>query len=95
MNDAIEKKGIKGLYDKLFSKSLFFMIFGNFFIKKNNSAGLLAIILVGTICYVIVYKLCYTKEIEKEIGILSNIVFVVIGYYFGAPKGTIKSEDDE
>ena len=83
-------------YQKILGRSILSIIFGNFFQNKNNAAGLVAIILVGTFCYISVYMLHINKGLEPEYvnGIL-NIIFVVIGYYFGANKGSDTGDTDE
>lgn len=85
----------KSWYSKILGRSFFYILFGNFFVKKNNSAGLVATLLVGTLCFVIIYKLVKTGQIDKEVELMANIVFVVIGYYFGAKQGKTQPDDDE
>jgi len=60
-----------------------------FFEKKTNAASLIAILLVTSICYVIVFK-----EKFEYMSFLLNIVFVVIGYYFGAKQERVEEGDD-
>lgn len=64
------------------------MLVGNFFEKKSNAASIIAIILVLSICYVIV-----VKEKFEYINFLLNIIFVVIGYYFGSKQESIERDD--
>jgi hypothetical protein len=79
----------KSWWARIFGRSILSMIFGNFFEKKNNAASIIAIILILTICYVIIVK----DKIEY-MEFLLNIMFVVIGYYFGAKQEVVKSEDE-
>lgn len=60
-----------------------------FFEKKSNAASLIAILLVLSICYVIV-----VKEKFEYMSFLLNIVFVVIGYYFGAKQEAVAEPTD-
>jgi len=66
------------------------MLFGTFFEKKANAASLIAILLIATLCYVIVFR----EKYEYMNGVL-NVVFVVIGYYFGAKQGLVSKEEDD
>ena len=66
------------------------MLFGNFFEKKSNAASIVAIMLVSTICYGIV-----VKERYEDMNLLFNLVFVVIGYYFGAKQEGVEKDCDE
>lgn len=65
------------------------MLFGTFFEKKSNAASIVAVLLVATICYAIVIK-----EQYQYMNILLNIVFVVIGYYFGAKQESVVSDSE-
>ena len=65
------------------------MLVGTFFEKKANAASIVAIILVLSICYVIV-----VKEKFEYMSFLLNIVFVVIGYYFGAKQESVTNVDE-
>jgi uncharacterized membrane protein AbrB (regulator of aidB expression) len=75
-------------WKRTFGRSVISLIVGNFFEKKNNAASIIAIVLVLTICYVIVIK-----EKFEYMNFLLNIVFVVIGYYFGAKQDVIENTD--
>lgn len=75
-------------WQRTFGRSLISLLIGNFFEKKTNAASLIALILVTSICYVIVIK-----EKYDYMNFLLNIVFVVIGYYFGAKQETIDKTD--
>ncbi len=57
---------------------------------KNNAASIIAIILVATLCYVVAFR----EKYEYANGLL-NIVFVVIGYYFGSKREKGSDQDDE
>jgi hypothetical protein len=77
-------------FSKLFGRSFMSMIFGRFFENKNNTASLLAIILVITLCWVVI-----TKEKYDFLNGILNIVFVIIGYYFGAKQSAVSEEENE
>lgn len=77
----------RSLYEKTFGKrSLLSVLVGSFFGDKNNAASVIAILLVLTLCYIVALK----EKYEYATGLL-NIVFVVIGYYFGSKR----DKDDE
>ena len=78
----------KSWWARTFGRSVISMLVGNFFEKKTNAASLIAIFLVLAICYVIV-----VKEKFEYMSILLNIVFVVIGYYFGAKQESIGNDE--
>lgn len=78
----------KSWWGRTFDRSVISMLVGNFFEKKNNAASIIAIILILTICYVIV-----VKEKFEYMNFLLNIIFVVIGYYFGAKQECIDNND--
>lgn len=77
-------------YNRIVGRSLFSIIFGTFFENKNNAAAIIGIVLVLTLCYVIVFRDKY-----DYINGLLNILFVVIGYYFGAKKGPSGEEENK
>jgi hypothetical protein len=80
---------VVSLYTKVLgNRSFIRVLFGNFFENKNNTASILAIILVITLCWVIIAK----DKYEYLNGLL-NVVFVIIGYYFGAKQ--LKSSDEK
>ena len=85
----------KSWYARTIGRSLLSILFGNFFEKKNNPAGIIAILLVSTLCYVVIHNLLKGSEIKTELEIISNVIFVIIGYYFGAKQGVTSKEDDE
>jgi hypothetical protein len=66
------------------------MVFGHFFADKNNAASVVAIMLVATLCYVVAIR----EKYEYANGLL-NIVFVVIGYYFGSKREASADDDDD
>ncbi len=79
----------KSWWARTFGRSVISMLVGTFFEKKSNAASIIAIILVLSICYVIVIK-----EKFEYINFLLNIIFVVIGYYFGSKQESVEKEDD-
>lgn len=79
----------KSWWMRIFGRSIIAVLFGTFLEKKTNAASIIAILLVFSICYVIVIK-----EKYEYINFLLNIVFVVIGYYFGAKQETIDKIDE-
>ena len=82
-------KSEKSWWGRIFGRSIMSMLFGTFFEKKANAASIIAIILVFTICYIIV-----VKEKYEYTSFLLNIIFVVIGDYFGAKQEVIDKEDE-
>ena len=86
MNNSYSEKSWWG---RIFGRSIMSMLFGTFFEKKANAASIVAIILVLTICYVIA-----VKEKFEYTSFLLNIIFVVIGYYFGAKQEGVEKEDE-
>lgn len=79
----------KSLWSRTFGRSLLRAVIGDFFADKNNAASVIAIMLVMTLCYVVAFR-----EKYEFINGLLNIVFVVIGYYFGSKRETGNSDDD-
>jgi len=71
------------------NRSILSLLVGHFFADKNNAASVIAILLVVALCYIVVFK----EKYEYATGLL-NIVFVVIGYYFGS-KRAMEDEDEE
>jgi len=78
----------KSWWARTFGRSVISMLVGSFFEKKSNAASIIAIILVLSICYVIV-----VKEKFEYINFLLNIIFVVIGYYFGSKQESVEKDD--
>ena len=78
----------KSWWARTFGRSIMSMLLGTFFEKKSNAASIIAILLVLTICYAIV-----VAEKYEYMSFLLNIVFVVIGYYFGAKQETVTPDE--
>ena len=74
---------------RIFGRSFISLLVGPFFEKKNNAASIIAITLVFTVCYVIV-----VKEKFEYMSFLLNIVFVIIGYYFGAKQEKVLESEE-
>ena len=86
MSDAPDQRS---LYQRVFgSRSILSVLVGHFFSDKNNAATLIALMLVATLCYIVAWK----EKYEYANGLL-NIVFVVIGYYFGSKREKEEEED--
>jgi len=83
-----EEKHIS-MWKKVFGESIIRLLFGRFFENKNNTASILAIILVITLCWVIIFRDKY-----EYISTLSNIIFVIVGYYFGVKQSAVMKESD-
>ncbi len=77
-------------FSKILGRSIIKAFLGDFFENKNNTASILAIILVYTLCWVII-----VKEKYENMTYLVNIVFVIIGYYFGVIQTKQGKEIDE
>jgi len=73
---------------RIFGRSLIKAVFGDFFDNKRTTASLLALMLVATVCYEVVWK---DKDYLNQ---LMNIIFVIIGYYFGSKSGKSDEEDE-
>lgn len=81
----------KSWWSRLFGRSILEMVLGvKFFERKANAASLIAIILVLTVCYVVVFG-----DGQKHMDALLNILFMVIGYYFGAKQTKVDKDEDE
>ena len=87
---AAENNRPPSLYYRVLGRSLISVLFGNFFENKNNTASLLALILVVTLSWVIIAGQKY-----EYINVVLNVVFVIIGYYFGAKQGASDSGGDQ
>jgi hypothetical protein len=86
----------KSLYARALGKrSLFSIVFGKFFEIKNNTAGIIAAALVLTLCFVIISKIDLIKDLDKILEGVLNIIFVVVGYYFGTKQPTVTDTDEE
>jgi hypothetical protein len=81
--------GTRSWWSRIFGRSILKAIIGDFFSDKNNAASVIAIMLVGTLCYIVAVQ---GKDYAN--GLL-NIVFVVIGYYFGSKRELDNNDDDE
>jgi len=91
MSDITDGADNRSLYEKTFGKrSLLSCLIGHFFADKNNAASLVALFVVGTLCYIVAVK----GQYEYVTGLL-NIGFVVVGYYFGSKRDKEKDEDDQ
>jgi len=71
----------KSWWGRTLGRSVLKALIGDFFADKNNAASIIAILLVVTLCYVVAFR----EKYEYTNGLL-NIVFVVIGYYFGSKR---------
>jgi hypothetical protein len=79
----------RSLWQKTFgNRSILSVLVGHFFADKNNAASVIAMLLVASLCYIVAFK----EKYEYANGLL-NIVFVVIGYYFGSKRE--KEADEE
>ena len=85
----------KSWYARTFGRSIFSIIFGKYFEIKNNTAGIVAIALVFTLCYVVVSKIELITSLDNVIEGVLNVIFVVVGYYFGAKQSAVSNEGDE
>lgn len=79
----------RSLWRRVFGRSILAMVFGSFFEKKSNAASIIAIMLVATICYVVAFK-----DQLDYMAYLLNLVFVVVGYYFGAKQEVVTQENE-
>lgn len=85
----------KSWYARILGRSFISVIFGNFFEKKNNSAGIISILLVGTLCYLVVANMNKISNFDPIVDGVLNVIFVVIGYYFGTKQGDVSNEADD
>lgn len=85
-----EQNEMKSWWSRTFGRSILKALIGDFFADKNNAASIIAILLVLTLCYVVAIR----EKYEYVNGLL-NIVFVVIGYYFGSKRHKDESNEDE
>ena len=77
-------------WSRTLGRSVLSVFVGHFFQDKNNAASVIAILLVATLCYIVAIR----QKYEYVNGLL-NIVFVVIGYYFGSKRELDTGDDDE
>lgn len=80
----------KSWYSRILGRSLISIVFGNFFESRNNAAAIIGIVLVLTLCYVIVFR-----EKYEYMNAVLNVVFVVIGYYFGSKHAQSQDADEK
>ena len=86
----------KSLYARALGKrSLFSVVFGKFFETKNNTAGIIAAALVLTLCFVVISKVDLITSLYKILEGVLNIIFVVVGYYFGTKQAPVLETDEE
>ncbi len=85
-----EQNDERSWWRRTFGRSILKALIGDFFADKNNAASVVAILLVLTLCYVVAFR----EKYEYLNGLL-NIVFVVIGYYFGSKREKDESNEDE
>ncbi|MRI32610.1 hypothetical protein EOPP23_06365 [Endozoicomonas sp. OPT23] len=85
----------KSWWARTFGRSIFSLVFGKFFEVKNNSAGIIAITLVCTLCFVVVSKIDLITSLDKLMEGVLNVIFVVVGYYFGAKQASTSKESDD
>ena len=85
-----EQSSERSWWRRTFGRSILKALIGDFFADKNNAASIIAILLVVTLCYVVAFR----EKYEYLNGLL-NIVFVVIGYYFGSKREKDESNEDE
>lgn len=71
-------------------RSIISLLLGDFLADKNNAASIIAILLVLTLCYVVAIR----EKYEYANGLL-NIVFVVIGYYFGSKRRKDQADEED
>jgi len=77
-------------WGRTFGRSILSLLIGHFFGDKNNTASIIAIMLVLTLCYAVIFR----EKYDLMPGLL-NIVFVVIGYYFAAKRHRDKDDEDD
>lgn len=71
------------LYRLIFGQSsVFYRIFGTFFNKINNTAGLIATLVVCTLIFITVYKMFNKMDFSYELNLFGNIIFLIVGFYF-------------
>ena len=66
-------------WQKTFGRSLLKALVGDFFERKRNTASILAIVLVSTVCWAAVAQRQY-----KLFDALLYVIFVIVGFYFGS-----------
>lgn len=79
-------------WSRTFGRSVYGLIFGNNLGDKNVAATIISVSLVATLCY-----LALTTTGEQQtllIQALANLVFGVVGYYFGSKRQEAKEADE-
>lgn len=71
-------------------RSIYSLIFGNNLADKNVAATIISILLVLTLCY-----LAITTQEHGIISSLANLVFVVVGYYFGSKRAKADEAEED
>lgn len=74
-----QKADQRSWWRKTMGRSLLKAIVGDFFDSQRNTASLIALMLVGTICYVILFR-----ERYEYMTVVTNLAFAVAGFYFGS-----------
>lgn len=85
----VENDDKRSWWRKVFGRSILKALIGDFFADKNNAASIIGIMLVATLCYVVAFR----EKYEYLNGMI-NIVFVVIGYYFGSKRHPDDKDED-
>jgi Na+/pantothenate symporter len=75
---------------KVFGRSLLKAVVGDFFDSKRNTASIIGIMLVGTLCYVVLFRDKY-----EYMAVVINLAFAVSGFYFASRVGPRDDADDE
>lgn len=75
-------------WSRTFGRSVYGIIFGNNLADRNVAATVIGIMLVATLCW-----LAITGKANLS-GDLVNIVFVVVGFYFGSKRVQATDCDD-
>ena len=82
--------GQQSWWAKVFGRSVLSMLFGTFFEKKANAASIIALLLIATVCYFVIFR----EKGEAYLPQLLNIAFVVIGYYFGSKQASVNRDEE-
>ncbi|MGP0095010.1 MAG: hypothetical protein ACLPKB_34425 [Xanthobacteraceae bacterium] len=75
---------------RTFGRSIIKAIVGDFFSSKRNTASVIAIGLIFTVCWVVVIDKKY-EYLDKIV----NVIFVIIGFYFGTKPSTGGDDDED
>ena len=84
MSDGEEKSW----WMRIFGRSLYGLIFGNNLADRNVAATIIGIMLVATLCYLAI------KGNTELVAPLVNVVFVVVGFYFGSKREEGADEEE-